>query len=472
MSDISFLLAVSGLPALSSSGELCIEARALPKLFSPCLVPLPEKISPDTAIQNRHMDLLVNRSSRDTLLLRDFIIRHVRAHLHKVLGCVEVQTPILAANAGGAIARAFETDATEFPHKDLSLRIAPELWLKRLVVAGIDRVYELGPSFRNEGVDATHNPEFTTCEFYLAHTNLSALMNITCTLFYGLAKSINQRKSDKFASLPIPEGFDFSDRIERVDFIPAINKALGRALPDLESPTALPDLLALLNETGKDWHRSLPPNPSLPKLLDHIAAAVIEPQSKGRALFITHHPVCMSPLAKSFARHGQQVSARAELFCDGREIANMYEEENDPFKQRAKFIAQAKARLALLRGGAVAMDDAPAHVIDEQYLTVLEAGLPPTGGWGCGIDRLVMLFSGAKRISDVQPFGNLRHVVGLGAVRSALSQGEDFEGVDAARAKVRETRAAALRARRAMARKEESEALKEESEALSDAELR
>lgn len=414
---------MSGVPALSDTGQLCIEAKCLPQLYSPGIVPLPHKISEESRMQNRHLDLLINPSSREILVLRDFIIRHMRAHFQKVLKCVEVQTPILAANAGGAVARPFATQATEFPHKELALRIAPELWLKRLVVAGLDRVYEIGPSFRNEGVDATHNPEFTTCEFYIAHINLTALLNITQTLFHGIAKSIASHQL-KFPNLSIPDAQVFEAKFEQVEFIPAIEQALGRSLPNLNTPQALPDLINMLNEEGKDWHLSLPPNPSLPRLLDHIAAAVIEPESRGRPLFIIHHPVCMSPLSKSFTcpLTGQQVAARAELFYDGNELANMYEEENDPHKQKRKFREQARARLEQSQVGSRAQDDAPAHVIDEQYISVLESGLPPTGGWGCGVDRLVMLFSGAKKISDVQPFGNLRNVVGLASVRPQSQQ--------------------------------------------------
>lgn len=365
-------------------------------------------------MQNKHMDLIISHASREILIMRDLLIRHLRAHLGKVMKCVEVQTPILAANAGGATARPFATQASEFPRRELALRIAPELWLKRLVVGGMDKVFEIGTSFRNEGVDATHNPEFTTCEFYIVNANLSALINITQNIMYGLSKFVEQYRYRTFPDLSVPDVSVFKSGYGIVEFIPTIQDALGQPLPDLESPTALPDLMALLEEKGKTWHHSLPPNPSLPKLLDHIAAAVIEPLSQGKPLFITHHPVCMSPLSRSVKCPitGQQVAQRAELFYNGNEIANMYEEENDPFKQRAKFIAQAEARSKSSNSSG----EDPAHVIDEQYLSVLESGLPPTGGWGAGIDRLVMLFSGAKRISDVLPFGNLRHVVGLASV--------------------------------------------------------
>ncbi|KAF3764631.1 class II aaRS and biotin synthetase, partial [Cryphonectria parasitica EP155] len=408
-------ISVTGRPARSDSMELSIEALHSPQLLSPSIAPLPFQIPQESRMHNRHMDLLLNRSARDTLLVRAFIIHHLREHLHKTLKCVEVQTPILAANAGGAVARPFSTYATEFVHKDMALRIAPELWLKRLIVGGLDRIFEIGPSFRNEGVDATHNPEFTTCEFYLAYTNLDSLLHITENLMATLAKGVSAFLAKNELQVEAPDPKIFEKRFERVEFIPALEEALGQPLPNLDSPRAVTDILKLLEDAGKEWHKSLPPNPSLPKLLDHMAAAVIEPKSSDRPLYIINHPVCMSPLAKSFTcpTTGQQVAARAELFFGGNELANMYEEENDPFKQKRKFVNQAKAKLDQ-QGVAVAdQDDDPAHVIDEQYISVLESGLPPTGGWGCGVDRLVMLFTGSKRISEVLPFGNLRNVVGL-----------------------------------------------------------
>lgn len=403
--------------------ELSIEARHLPDLLSPSLAPLPFQVPEDSRMHNRHMDLLLNRPARDILLVRTFIVNHLREHLHKALKCVEVQTPILAANAGGAVARPFSTHATEFPHKELALRIAPELWLKRLVVGGFDRVFEIGTSFRNEGLDATHNPEFTTCEFYMAYANLESLLNVTQNIVSAMAKGVNAYVKKKELQVESLDPKIFEKTFERVEFIPALEEALGQPLPRLESQRAARDIIELLEDAGKDWHRSLPPNPSLSKLLDHMAAAVIEPKSKGRPLYIINHPVCMSPLAKSFTcpTTGQQVAARAELFFDGNELANMYEEENDPFKQRRKFVNQAIAKAAQQSEGAPS-DDEPPHVIDEQYISVLESGLPPTGGWGCGVDRLVMLFTGAKRISDVLPFGNLRNIVGLAPADSQNQQ--------------------------------------------------
>lgn len=318
---------------------------------------------------------------------------------------LEVQTPILAENAGGAVARPFLTSSNEGHSKELALRIAPELWLKRLVVGGVERVFEIGPAFRNEGIDSTHNPEFTTCEFYSAFTNLAGLLDQTEELVSGLAMHSQELISTKLGSLPPVDLAQYVRPFKQLEFIPSLESALGFALPDLAADSALEELLALL----KKHNISLPTDtsPNLPKLLDKLAGIYLEPHSASAPLFITHHPACMSPLSKSFTcpKTGQLVSARAELFASERELANMYEEENDPFAQRRKFVEQARHR-----------DPADGDaVVDESYVQALESGLPPTGGWGCGVERLVMLFSGARRISDCLSFGTLRNVVGLSA---------------------------------------------------------
>lgn len=434
-------ISITGRPTRTKTGELSIEAIHLPQLVAPGLAPLPQNIPEDARMPQRHIDLLVNRPAEHMLRVRSYVTTHLRQYLENALGCIEIQTPILAANAGGAMARPFATTATEFPEKELALRIAPELWLKRLVVAGFDRVYEIGPAFRNEGIDSTHNPEFTMCEFYISYYNLDQVMRETRRLFLSLAKGLVKFKEKFGITLEHPDPTIFEGEWEVVDFIPALNKALGHQLPDLESPDAVRGIIQILEEKNKTWHKSLPPNPSLPKLLDHMAAAALEPQSQGKPIFITKHPACMSPLAKSFTCPitNQLVSARAEVFYDGNELANMYEEENDPFAQRRKFVEQAKSKLqaqqqAASQGEELAEDDEPPMVIDHQYISVLESGLPPTGGWGCGVDRLVMMFTGAKRISDVLPFGNLRNVVGLasaGSTRSKKNQkGADVDEAD------------------------------------------
>lgn len=402
------IISVTGKATRTKAGELTLQALKLPAILSPALAPLPEKlVNEETRVLNRHVDSLVNRRTSDIIRLRSHIIKSMRDFFHEQ-DFLEVQTPILADSAGGAIARPFLTAATALPEKPLSMRIAPELWLKRLVVGGNDRVFEIGPSFRNEGLDTTHNPEFTTCEFYSAYFNLVELIQLTENLISRLVHDVDQIVASRLTSLQKPQVSIPKGQWKQLEFIPALEETLGFRFPDLSDSGALEKLTGLLME-----HRPssvIPGIISLNRLLDHLASTYLEGASSDQPLFIIHHPACMAPLSKSFIcpRTGQAVSARAELFIEGREIANMYEEENDPFEQRRKFELQLESR----GSNAVASKDRAAD-IDESYVQVLEHGLPPTGGWGCGIDRLVMLFSGASRIGDTLPFGNLKNIVSL-----------------------------------------------------------
>ncbi|KAG7293406.1 hypothetical protein NEMBOFW57_003456 [Staphylotrichum longicolle] len=413
------IISVTGKATRTSAGELTIQATSLPQLLTPTLVPLPTQLIDEEALtQHPHLDMLVNPKTTDVLRLRSYIIKYLRDFFHE-RDFLEFQTPILSGDAGGASARPFVVSANTVS-KDLSLRIAPELWLKRLVVGGVERVFELGPAFRNEGIDQTHNPEFTICEFYHAYANLPDLISLTEDLFRGLAAHCQSLISTKLTSLPPVDLAAFKPPFQQVEFIPALESALGFALPDLTSPTALQDLLDLLKSHDIPIDVNNPPTTSLPQLLDRLGGIYIEPRSATAPLFLTHHPVCMSPLAKSFTcpATGQQVSARTELFMNARELANMYEEENDPFAQRRKFVDQAAARAAdgeCVEGGA-------GTTIDEGYVYALGSGLPPTGGWGCGVERLVMLFGGTRKISDCLSFGNLRNVVGLSAPTTVLEE--------------------------------------------------
>ncbi|SLM36854.1 lysyl-trna synthetase [Lasallia pustulata] len=348
---------------------------------------------PATGQHREASNFLVNQRSSDLIRLRSEIVCYVRRYF--LDDCqTEVQTPILAARAGGAIARPFATSATEFPERQLVLRIAPELWLKRMIIGGHDRVFEIGPSFRNEGLDPSHNPEFTTCEFYRAYTNIDELMSITETLFSGLARHTTSLIRETFTSIN-PPNIDFTPPFRQIEFIPAIEAAIRRELPDLTSATAQADLVKLFHDLAVP----LPTSATLPRLLDRLSNLYIEPQCTAPT-FVINHPECLSPLSKSFAHSGaHRVSARAELFVNGQELVNMYEEENSPFEQRRKFVEQLNYR-----------DDENTASIDEDYIEALEWGLPPTGGWGCGIDRLCMLLSGTSRIGDVLSFGTLRNV--------------------------------------------------------------
>lgn len=263
------------------------------------------------------------------------------------------------------------------------------------------------------GIDATHNPEFTICEFYEPHANLDDLIQRTENLFSVLKSTVEQLAEENSIvrdNIKLPD-ISFEAPFKRLEFIPTIERAINRRLPDLSGPTALDDVVALY----KELNTPLPEDPTLPRILDELAALYIEPLCTSPT-FITHHPEVMSPLAKSFKdpATGQILSRRVELFIQGREYVNAYEEENSPFEQRRKFEQQLVHRDPSEK----ALTD---RGVDESYIEALEWGLPPTGGWGCGIDRMVMLFSGTGRIADVQPFGTLRNVVALGKGRVGQS---------------------------------------------------
>ena len=248
---------------------------------------------------------------------------------------------------------------------------------------------------RTQGIDLNHNPEFTTCEFYKTYANLEELINMTESMFLRLSRIVDALLHTTCRSLH-PRTTDFSPPYRRLDFIPAIEAQLGRKLPILTAPEAQSMLLQLFSEK----RIPLPTLPSVPRLLDKLSSRYLETQCDAPT-WIINHPECLSPLSKSFEHpdNKQRVAARAELFVHGQEFVNTYEEENSPIEQRKKFEEQ------LLHH----QDDSMG--VDEDYLQALEWGLPPTGGWGCGIDRLCMLFSGSSRIADVLPFGTLRNIV-------------------------------------------------------------
>ncbi|KAL2383030.1 hypothetical protein RJZ90_002915 [Blastomyces dermatitidis] len=423
-----------GKPHRTGRGELSVTASELPKLITPCLHDIPLRIKEqESSPYDRHVQLLSSPTAADILRARSSIIQYIRTFfLDKSF--MEVETPILASVAGGAVARPFETSATEFPDRPLSLRIAPELWLKRLVVGGFDKVFEIGQSFRNEGknplppypgfflpcnsrekqennhlklgvkstgLDKTHNPEFTTCEFYHAFADLETLISLTESIFTGLSQHVHNLNQ----TLPTlsPTTASFAAPFSRLDFIPDLEAAMGHKLPDFVS-TPTEEAAKIILDLFEQLHHPPPTNATLPRLLDRLSSIYLEPQCKNPT-FIINHPECLSPLSKSFIHpaNGQVVTARAELFVDKREMVNMYEEENSPFEQRRKFEIQLG-----FQGQAV--EEEGEGKMDESYVQALQWGLPPTGGWGCGVDRLVMLFTGAGRIGDVLSFGNLRSV--------------------------------------------------------------
>ena len=297
-------------------------------------------------------------------------------------GFMEVQTPMLADRASGATATPFTTRSralgSDGKDVELALRIAPELWLKRLVVSGFDKVFEVGQCFRNEGIDATHNPEFTSCEFYQSFATLEDLMDITQQLLRGVVQRV--RDTHGAENFPLDTETGTGSRLDKLaeDFAP--NFKVLDFVPEIEANGAL----------------------TAPKLLDKLAGIYLEPQCQDQPTFIVNHPTEMAPLAKSAIVNGRSLSRRFELFIHGREYANAYEEENSPFAQARKFAVQLRDREEL--------HDEESPLPDDSFVRALEWGLPPTGGWGLGIDRLVMLLTGATRIEQVLAFGGVKTV--------------------------------------------------------------
>ena len=248
------------------------------------------------------------------------------------------------------------------------------------------------------GLDLIHNPEFTTCEFYRTYFGLEDLIGMTEDMFAGLADHVKLLVARSFPSLK-PASTTIEAPFKRIDFISGLETAIDQQLPNL----LLPDANVRVAKILRDRSIAMPSAPTLPKMLDRLSATYLEPQCQ-TPTFIMHHPECLSPLAKSFLHpdNSQRIAARAELFVNSQELANMYEEENSPFEQRRKFLDQNSHRTG-----------ESSSIMDESYLEALEWGLPPTGGFGCGIDRLCMLMSGAQRIGDVLSFGSLRNVVSL-----------------------------------------------------------
>ncbi|KAK6340327.1 hypothetical protein TWF730_002090 [Orbilia blumenaviensis] len=416
------IISITGLPGRTKAGEISIYATELPKPLSPCLhVPPPELEDVEKRFQSRHVDLMVNPLPVHVLKARSFIINWMRNYfLQKEF--VEVSTPILAELSGGAAAKPFETASKVFgSDKKMQLRIAPELWLKRLVIGGLHRVFEIGPNFRNENADATHNPEFYSCEFYEAFTDIEGLKKTTTDMLVSLFHDFEKARPHQFPNI---EAFSSRERtievrgpFHEIDFIGGIEEAIGRKLPVLDAPDAAQQLLEMIDED----EIGRPVNCTLPGILDYLASEYLEPECI-QPTFLTDIPACLSPLSKTSRREsdGQLVSHRAELYVGGKELVNLYEEENSPFQQRKKFLEQNRFRtVAAFEAGEELpieiLEEAeqvlPEMPVDESYIGALEWGLPPTGGWGIGLDRLVMLLCNVERIGDVMAFGGLRGTV-------------------------------------------------------------
>ena len=353
------------------------------KLLAPCLRNLPATNyeNSNKRFKKRYLDFMINLRARDIIITRAKIIRYIRRFLEE-RSFLEVETPILGLKTGGANARPFYTWHNDLEQK-LSMRIAPELCLKQLIIGGLDRVFEIGKLFRNEGVDQTHNPEFTSCELYQAYADYDDLIRLTEELLSGLVSHLHHSPRHQSESL------DFSSPFNQIEFIPSLQSACNTIFPPPDQ-LASEDSVKFLKSVCQKNHVDTEGVVTAPRILDKLMGKMVEPELI-QPTFLLHHPPIMSPLAKEH-RNCPGLAERFELFIAGKEVANAYTELNDPELQRRALEAQ------------LGLSDPEAMLPDEDFCVSLEYGLPPTAGLGVGIDRLVMILTQTPSIREVIAF--------------------------------------------------------------------
>lgn len=387
--DIGDIIEIKGFVFKTRTEEISIHAQEI-RLLTKSLLPLPEKFhgltNTDTRYRQRYLDLIVNPEVKDTFIKRSKVISSIRRYLDEQ-GFMEVETPMLVSNAGGAAARPFETHYNALD-EDVKLRISLELYLKRLIVGGLEKVYEIGRVFRNEGVDTRHNPEFTLMELYQAYTDYHGMMDLTENMFRYLANEVCGTTEITYGEHQIDLGKPF----ERLTMIDAVKKYAGVDFDEIKDDEEAKKIAKEHHIEFEDRHKK---GDILNLFFEEFCEAnLIQPT------FIMDHPVDISPLTKRKPEKPDYVE-RFELFINGWEMCNAYSELNDPIDQRERF---------KLQDAAAAAGDEEANHTDEDFLNALEIGMPPTGGIGYGIDRLVMLLTNSPAIRDVLLFPTMKPI--------------------------------------------------------------